>query len=152
MNGIIDTYNTPFLSKKVNMAISRGFIRLIFDLTKVTYMSSTALGIFTSFLKLLKPIKGDLVLVLVGVQPKLYEVFQLIGFNKFFKFSESVNKAVSMLRPEKDNGEKSVVNLFPKTFRCSCRKKLRVTKSGIYKCPQCQTRISVGADGSLKRV
>lgn len=150
LSGYIDTYNTGFLNKKVNMVISRGFINVVFDMKEITYMSSTGIGCFTSFLRYLKPLKGDF--VLVGIQPKVMEIFVLIGFVSFFKFSSDVNHAVSLLESSERRSGSEISALFPKIFKCKCSKKLKASKPGKFRCPQCKTVISVNPEGKLKIV
>ena len=75
LNGYIDTYNSSFFQKKITKVVEAGFINLIFNCSALNYVSSTGIGSFTSFLKMLKPKGGDI--VLLEIQPKVYEVFQL---------------------------------------------------------------------------
>lgn len=150
LKGFIDTYNTPFFNKKVNLAISHGYTHFIFDMHKVNYMSSTAIGLFTSILKSLKPINGDM--IFVGVSPKVYDIFELIGFSKFFKFTNDVSHAINLMKTSSRMEVKTDPGPFPKKFRCSCKKVLKVSRPGQFRCPQCRTRISVDQKGSIKRV
>ena len=53
LNGYIDTYNSNFFQKKIAKVIEAGFINIIFNCTALTYVSSTGIGSFTSFLKML---------------------------------------------------------------------------------------------------
>jgi hypothetical protein len=95
-------------------------------------------------LKVVKPRGGDI--ILTGVQPKVYEVFQLLGFTNFFNFKDTVEEALQSLRPEL-KPIKKVKQIFPKTFRCRCQKKLRTAKPGRFKCPQCGSIITVLENG-----
>jgi anti-anti-sigma factor len=78
-------------------------MRLIFNCAGLDYVSSTGIGSFTSFLKLLKPKGGDL--VLLDIQPKVDEVFQLLGFSQFFAIKKSLEEAIDYCRngKKKDN-------------------------------------------------
>jgi len=98
LNGRIDTDNSAYFQKHVNKAIQAGFMRLIFNCAGLNYVSSTGIGSFTSFLKILKPKSGDL--VLLEIQPKVNEVFQLLGFSRFFAIKKTLEEAVEFLRGE----------------------------------------------------
>ena len=87
LTGYIDTYNSNFFQKRVGKAIEAGFIRLIFNCGGLNYVSSTGIGSFTAFLKAVKPRGGDI--VLLEIQPKVYEVFQLLGFSQFFNIKDN---------------------------------------------------------------
>ena len=92
LNGRIDTDNSIFFQKHVQKLVEAGFTRLIFNCGDLEYVSSTGIGSFTSFLKALKPKGGDL--VLLEIQPKVYEVFQLLGFSRFFAIKKSLEEAI----------------------------------------------------------
>ena len=62
LNGYIDTYNSAFFQKRVNKIVETGFVNLIFNCAALNYVSSTGIGSFTAFLKLVKPKGGDIVL------------------------------------------------------------------------------------------
>jgi anti-sigma B factor antagonist len=103
LDGRIDTDNSAYFQKHVQKLVQAGFIRLIFNCAELNYVSSTGIGSFTSFLKALKPKGGDL--VLLEIQPKVYEVFQLLGFSQFFAIKKTLEEAISFLRSDgkKDN-------------------------------------------------
>jgi len=92
LNGRIDTDNSAFFQKHIQKLVEAGFMRLIFNCAGLNYVSSTGIGSFTSFLKTLKPKGGDL--VLLEIQPKVYEVFQLLGFAQFFVIKSNLDEAV----------------------------------------------------------
>jgi len=99
LNGRIDTDNSVFFQKHVQKLVQAGFMRLIFNCAGLDYVSSTGIGSFTSFLKLLKPKGGDL--VLLDIQPKVNEVFQLLGFSQFFAIKKNLEEAIDFFRSEK---------------------------------------------------
>jgi anti-anti-sigma factor len=96
LNGRIDTENFAFFQKHIQKSVEMGFIRLIFNCSDLEYVSSTGIGSFTSFLKVLKPKGGDM--VLLNIQPKVYEVFQLLGFSQFFAIKENLEEAIGFFK------------------------------------------------------
>ena len=62
LSGYIDTYNSSYFQKKVTQVIEAGYINLIFNCSSLNYVSSTGIGSFTVFLKMVKPKGGDVVL------------------------------------------------------------------------------------------
>ena len=103
LDGRIDTDNSAYFQKHVHKLVQAGFMRLIFNCAGLNYVSSTGIGSFTSFLKMLKPKGGDL--VLLEIQPKVNEVFQLLGFSQFFAIKKSLEEAIDFFRSgkKKDN-------------------------------------------------
>jgi len=96
LNGYLDTYNSPEFQSHVNELINSGMKFILFDLSDLNYISSTGIGAFTSFMKILKQKKGSM--VLMGIQEKVMEVFQLLGFTKFFKIASTLDDALSILK------------------------------------------------------
>lgn len=145
LTGYIDTYNSNFFQKRVNRAIESGFIRLIFHCGGLNYVSSTGIGSFTAFLKAVKPRGGDL--VLLEIQPKVYEVFQLLGFSQFFNIKDNLDEAVEFFAK---GGQKAESEIFPKIFKCPiCGKKLKATKPGRFRCSECKTILAIDNNGQV---
>ena len=132
LTGYIDTYNSNFFQKRVQKAIEGGFVRLIFQCGSLNYVSSTGIGSFTTFLKAVKPQGGDL--VLLDIQPKVYEVFQLLGFSQFFNSDQPQEKP----------------SIFPKVVSCPiCYKKLKAVKPGRFRCSECKSILAIDDGGQV---
>jgi len=145
LTGYIDTYNSNFFQKRVNRAIEAGFIRLIFHCGSLNYVSSTGIGSFTAFLKTVKPRGGDL--VLLEIQPKVYEVFQLLGFSQFFNIRENLDDAKTFFNK---GSEPASSSLFPKIFKCPiCSTKLKAAKPGRFRCSNCKTILAIDNGGQI---
>jgi anti-anti-sigma factor len=145
LSGYIDTYNTNFFHKQTQRVIEAGFVRLIFNCGSLNYVSSAGIGSFAAFLKTVKPLDGDV--VLFNMQPKVYEVFQLLGFSQSFTIKDTLNSAISFLGGDPLE-QKSTV--FPKLFSCPiCPKTLKTLKSGRFRCPGCKTIMTVDRTGMV---
>jgi len=145
LGGYIDTYNSNFFQQQVQKIIDAGFIRLIFNCGSLNYVSSTGIGSFTAFLKTVKPLDGDV--VLLNVQPKVYEVFQLLGFSQFFNIKDTLQSAITFFGGVlvEQNSE-----AFPKFFSCPmCPKKLKALKPGRFRCPGCKTIVAIDNNGTV---
>ncbi len=146
LTGYIDTYNSNFFQKRVNRAVEAGFTRLIFHCSGLNYVSSTGIGSFTAFLKAVKPKGGDL--VLLEIQPKVYEVFQLLGFSQFFHIKDSLDDAVEHFNKGGQMQQSS--DVFPKIFKCPiCSTKLKASKPGRFRCSNCKTILAIDAGGQV---
>lgn len=144
LTGYIDTYNSSFFQKKIAKVIDAGFINLIFNCSALNYVSSTGIGSFTAFLKLVKPKGGDI--VLLSIQPKVYEVFQLLGFSQFFNIKETIEDAISFFT----EGSPAQASVFPKVFNCPvCSRKLKATKSGRFRCSDCKSILAIDPQGQV---
>jgi anti-sigma B factor antagonist len=143
LTGYIDTYNSNFFQKRIQKAIDGGFVRLIFQCSGLNYVSSTGIGSFTTFLKAVKPQGGDL--VLLDIQPKVFEVFQLLGFSQFFNIRESIEESVDFFNSGKVQDKPSI---FPKVVACPlCYKKLKAIKAGRFRCSECKSVLAIDDNG-----
>ncbi len=144
LNGYIDTYNSVYFQKQVGKIVSAGFVNLIFNCASLNYVSSTGIGSFTAFLKLVKPKGGDI--VLLSIQPKVYEVFQLLGFSQFFNIKESLTEAKDFFK----HGAPVENSIFPKVFNCPvCSRRLKATKSGRFRCSDCKSILAIDQQGHV---
>ena len=145
LSGYIDTYNSASFQKRTMKAIDAGYTKLVFDCLGLNYVSSTGIGSFTSFLKSLKAMGGDM--VLSSVQPKVFEVFQLLGFSQFFHIKDSIGEAEAYLR---GGGQTVFDSVFPQVFDCPiCSKKLKAIKAGRFRCSGCKTILAVDETGQV---
>lgn len=67
--------------------------RLLLDLSVVTFLSSAALNNLVILNKKVQNQNGKF--VLVGVQPPVYEVFNITGLNRWFKIADTVEEALT---------------------------------------------------------
>jgi hypothetical protein len=96
-------------------------------------------------LKAVKPRGGDL--VLLEIQPKVYEVFQLLGFSQFFNIKDNLEEAVDYFVK---GGQTGSTNVFPKIFKCPiCSKKLKATRAGRFRCSECKTILAIDNSGQV---
>jgi anti-sigma B factor antagonist len=151
LNGYLDTYNSPEFQSHINGMINSGMQCIIFNCNGLNYISSTGIGAFTAFLKLLKQKKGEM--ALFGLQKKVMEVFQLLGFTKFFKIGSSFEEALGMTKGEVKVEQKPAAEakpLFPLIFHCPhCDKKLKSSKPGKFRCSGCKGVIEVDEKGTV---
>ena len=145
LTGYIDTYNSGFFQKQMTKVIEAGFVNLIFNCSSLNYVSSTGIGSFTVFLKVVKPKGGDV--VLLEIQPKVYEVFQLLGFSQFFNIKNTAEEAVEFFN---NGGAAPDTSVFPMVISCPvCNKKLRATKSGRFRCSGCRSILAINEAGEV---
>ncbi|MGA2612236.1 MAG: STAS domain-containing protein [Spirochaetia bacterium] len=135
-SGYIDTYNSLGFQRRTEKVVKAGFVRLVIDMSAVNYVSSTGVGALTNLLKLVKPQNGDI--VLLNIQPKIFEVLELLGFSKYFQVMENFDESRAYFTRNFET------NAFPKVFRCpSCSKLLRAVKAGRFRCSECKTILTI---------
>lgn len=146
LKGFIDTYNSADFQREVNKLIESGKNKILFNCSELNYVSSTGIGAFTAFLKSVKQRSGDIVLSFL--QPKVFEVFQLLGFSKFFNIASNLEEGKAILSGGKKKDETK--SNFPKIFKCPiCKKALKATKPGRFRCSECKTILTIDDQGHV---
>lgn len=143
--GYIDYSNHHYLKKRLETAVDEGFTRLILDMSGISFIGSTGAGVVVSLQKSLREKAGEV--VLQDVQPKVYEVFDLLGFSRFFTVSHGLETSLAHFT------KKPEPPVFPKVFACPlCAAKLRAGRAGRFRCPQCRTILVLADTGAVEPV
>lgn len=159
LEGYLDTYNSKSFQQYVQKIIDEGYRYIVMDCKGLTYVSSTGIGSFTSFNRMLLQKKGEL--ILVRMISKVYEVFKLLGFLSFFKIFDTFDEVENFVKTKVSGGSSTVseapvageTSVFPVQGSCpSCGKSLRFSKSGKFRCPQCKSILSVDDQGQIKKI
>ena len=92
VSGKIDHNTAPQLSDTLEAVNKAGRYNLILDMENVEFMSSAGLRVLARVQTSCKENNGDL--VLAQVSQRVYEALEVVAFDKFFKFFDSVLDAV----------------------------------------------------------
>lgn len=92
LNGYLDAHTAPQFEKAVEDEFSAGHVRLIVDCAGLTYISSAGLGVFMSFVEEIREAGGDI--KICALTPKVYQVFEILGFPALFDIVEDVPAAI----------------------------------------------------------
>jgi len=145
LTGCIDTHNYYSYQYRIGKAIKVSFVRLIFNLAKYNEASDWGIGSFSAFLKAMRPLGGDL--VLLEVPPKVYEVYQRLGFFQFLNIKDNLEKAVAFFS---HGGGAMQIRPFPKIFQCpTCIDKILVVRPGYLCCSKCETIVEIDNRGQI---
>jgi anti-anti-sigma factor len=79
LQGIIDTVSAENLRSALGNVLSRGIHKVVVDMSRVEYVSSGGWGTFTERLREVRRAGGDI--KLFGMDPDVYYVFTMLGFN-----------------------------------------------------------------------
>jgi anti-sigma B factor antagonist len=139
--GIMDTYNSPDANKALLQTItSETGKNIVLDLEQLTYVSSTGVGTLVEVLKASTNLDKNL--FLMNMDKKVKEVMELLGFLGMFSVVSTVDEIK----------ESSKSSAFPATVRCPhCDTKLKIPKSGRFKCSNCKKVVELDKDGKLAK-
>jgi len=89
VKGELDLATVPALRERIDAVSDGGAARLAVDLTQVTFMDSSSLGLLVAALKHARERGGDLALVGVGGSPA--RVLSLTGLDQVFRLVVTVD-------------------------------------------------------------
>ncbi|HEX7364098.1 MAG TPA: STAS domain-containing protein [Dehalococcoidia bacterium] len=93
LSGRLDAYSATEVEKKLDSLIESGQNRLVINLEKLEYISSSGLRVFLAALKKAKKGQGDI--KLACMKPFIKEVFDIAGFSQLFNIFDNQDAAVS---------------------------------------------------------
>lgn len=97
VDGVIDTITAGELEQVIDSLIKRERCRIVIDLAGVDYISSAGWGIFISHIKGVRASSGDI--KLASMVPNVYEIYELLEFDKVLKVFGSVDEAREDFQP-----------------------------------------------------
>ncbi|UZN02424.1 STAS domain-containing protein [Cellulomonas sp. S1-8] len=92
VSGEIDVASADRLRERTTLLVAQGRTDLVVDLTGVTFLDSTGLGLLVGTLKRVRTLGGDLVLVVDS--ERLLKVFRITGLTQVFDIRETVADAL----------------------------------------------------------
>ena len=92
VTGHLDSSTAPMFEKKLEELLQEGGFHVVMACDDLMYISSAGLRVFLSFAKKMKKRNGHM--VLVGLQPTVYGVFESSGFLGFLKLCSSMEEAM----------------------------------------------------------
>lgn len=93
LGGEIDVYTAPFVREKLDEQIQAGRTDLVVDLSDVTFLDSTGLGVLVGRLKFARTHGGSL--RLVGTAERVLRVFAITGLDKVFEIHPDLESALA---------------------------------------------------------
>jgi anti-sigma B factor antagonist len=94
LDGFLDAHTAPQFENAISDEASAGHLRLIADCRELSYISSAGLGVFMSFIEEIREKGGDI--KLAGITPKVYQVFEVLGFHELFDIVDGVEAALAL--------------------------------------------------------
>jgi anti-sigma B factor antagonist len=91
--GRLDSSSGQMLNTALNAQLDAGHHRLVIDMDEVNYISSGGLKVLIAAWRKAQALGGTI--VLAGMQPKVYKVFEISGFDSLFTITGSVDDAAA---------------------------------------------------------
>jgi anti-sigma B factor antagonist len=95
--GELDAHTAPEFESALELARAGGHARLVVNGAELQYVSSAGLGVFMAFVEPFRTAGGDL--KVAALQPRVFEVFDLLGFPLIFDVRETEEEAARAFAP-----------------------------------------------------
>ncbi|MEZ5126422.1 MAG: STAS domain-containing protein [Thermoleophilia bacterium] len=92
LEGEIDIYSSPQFKEVLLRGIEEGASRIVIDLTDVTFIDSTALGVLVSGAKRVRPHNGSL--DIICVDDNIIRILEITGLDRIFGVFTSRGEAL----------------------------------------------------------
>lgn len=93
ISGFLDAHTAPQLEEAIQQLTDEERYRIVVDFSDLSYISSAGLGVFMGFVENVREHGGDI--KMCGMIPKIYRVFDLLGFPTLFDIVDSVDEAIA---------------------------------------------------------
>ncbi len=92
LKGYLDAHTAPDLESAFESLLKDNKNKIVVGFQDLNYISSAGLGVFMAFIEDVRNKGGDI--KLANMQPKVYSVFDLLGFPLLFEIYDNENEAI----------------------------------------------------------
>jgi len=103
LSGELDAHTASELEAAIQKCLDENSTQIIVHGQQLDYISSAGLGVFMAFIEEVRERGGDI--KIASLQPRVFNVFDLLGFPHLFDIVDSENEAVSLFGSSESQNE-----------------------------------------------
>ena len=92
LRGELDAHTATELEEAIEKCKREGEYKIVVSGEHLAYISSAGLGVFMAFIEEIRAEDGDI--KIAALQPRVFNVFDLLGFPLLFDITDTVSEAV----------------------------------------------------------
>jgi len=92
IKGFLDAHTAPDFEKALQKLVDEKRFKIIVNFKDLSYISSAGLGVFMGFIEDIRKNGGDI--KLTTMSPKVFKVFDLLGFPNLYEIYNSEEEAI----------------------------------------------------------
>lgn len=92
LKGYLDAHTAPDLETSFQKLVDEKKYNIVVNFSDLNYISSAGLGVFMGFIEDIRKNGGDI--KLTNMKPKIYRVFDLLGFPTLYDILDEEEKAI----------------------------------------------------------
>jgi anti-sigma B factor antagonist len=93
LKGYLDAHTAPKLEEAFQSLLNGRRFQIVVNCRDLSYISSAGLGVFMAFIEDVRKNQGDI--KLTNMSPKVYNVFDLLGFPLLYEIFKDEQEAVT---------------------------------------------------------
>lgn len=93
LRGYLDAHTAPELETTFQKLLNDKKFKIVVNCKDLTYISSTGLGVFMAYIEDVRKNQGDI--KLSNMTPKVYNVFDLLGFPILYEIFKDEKEAIT---------------------------------------------------------
>lgn len=93
LKGFLDAHTAPTLESAIQKCLDEKSFNVVVNFFELNYISSAGLGVFMGFIEEIRREGGDI--KLSTMSPKIYRVFDLLGFPALYEIFDTDEAAIS---------------------------------------------------------
>jgi anti-sigma B factor antagonist len=105
LKGYLDAHTAPKLEEAFGNLLNTRQFRIVVNCKDLSYISSAGLGVFMAYIEDVRQNKGDI--KLTNMSPKVYNVFDLLGFPLLYEIFKDESEAVRKFLEVRNESQKS---------------------------------------------
>lgn len=94
--GYLDAHTAPHLEESLSKLITEKRYNIVVNCNELSYISSAGLGVFMAYIEDVRKNKGDI--KMSNMNPKIYNVFDLLGFPLIYEIYSEEMEALAKFR------------------------------------------------------
>lgn len=99
LKGYLDAHTAPALEEAFQTLLKNQHYNIVVNCKDLSYISSAGLGVFMAYIEDVRKNKGDI--KLSNMSPKVFNVFDLLGFPLLYEITKEEQEAVKKFSPGK---------------------------------------------------
>ncbi len=101
LQGFLDAHTAQKFEQALKALMNEHRYAIVVDMSQLDYISSAGMGIFMGFIEEVRENRGDIKFCCVN--PRVFKVFDLLGFPNIFEFYASRSEALGQFQKTRDN-------------------------------------------------
>ena len=112
LRGYLDAHTAPILENNFVDLIDKNRFNIVVDFKELAYISSAGLGVFMAYIEKIRESSGDI--KLSGMNDKVYNIFDLLGFPLLYEIFKTESEAVRAFKviPLRVGGQSIIIKSY----------------------------------------